>query len=384
MNNKYNKIIIKRSKSCGWIIGKNIKKCIFNRKSKHNFNNIAKTQQIINEQIYYYSDSEIWKKKYNNNKKIKKKNYYNNKNQYKNNISYGIILLSIEQKYNDIFNIIYTNESSYEVNQYLEHIYTYWNNINTNININLKFQNIKNDNKYIKIYNFLKRQIKFLIICRKYSVEFSEFINGKYNKNKKYTYDYFFNYMTKNEIEKIKHEKFINLWNFHWWNNIISKENYNKLKEKFTFVKNNIIFENLKCKYDNLEWGFPKGKKIIGESNINCALREFEEETTLLKSDITIFKNIPSWKEIYLGTNNKKYINEYHYAFIQNWLNFDFDKIKDSFEVWDIKWINYKDIDSYIRDYHIKKKNVFTNTLTSLTIILYFTKQFDIDKIIIS
>ena len=45
------------------------------------------------------------------------------------------------------------------------------------------------------------------------------------------------------------------------------------------FITIDTLIQNSKYNFVNPEWGFPKGRKNIKESNIECALREFNEET---------------------------------------------------------------------------------------------------------
>ena len=52
-------------------------------------------------------------------------------------------------------------------------------------------------------------------------------------------------------------------------------------------------------KYDEPEWGFPKGKKDLDEEELNCARREFKEETGADAVDIrllTIINDTPTIK----------------------------------------------------------------------------------------
>jgi 8-oxo-dGTP pyrophosphatase MutT (NUDIX family) len=62
-------------------------------------------------------------------------------------------------------------------------------------------------------------------------------------------------------------------------------------------------------------WGFPKGRKHIFENEVNCALREFEEETKIPKEEITLIEANKK-EEIYLGTDNKWYRTVYYIAYI--------------------------------------------------------------------
>lgn len=59
-------------------------------------------------------------------------------------------------------------------------------------------------------------------------------------------------------------------------------------------------------------WGFPKGRKHrgCGETDINCALREFNEETCISLGEIELVDH-PYIEEIYQGTDRKWYRTVY-------------------------------------------------------------------------
>ena len=59
--------------------------------------------------------------------------------------------------------------------------------------------------------------------------------------------------------------------------------------------------------WDEPEWGFPKGRRNYKEKDLECALREFEEETGIQKSSLTIIKNLNPFEEIFTGSNLKSY-----------------------------------------------------------------------------
>lgn len=62
-------------------------------------------------------------------------------------------------------------------------------------------------------------------------------------------------------------------------------------------------------------WGFPKGRKHTSESEIDCALREFEEETTISRENIQVLQIRP-YEEFYTGTDGKLYRTVYYVAYI--------------------------------------------------------------------
>jgi 8-oxo-dGTP pyrophosphatase MutT (NUDIX family) len=94
-------------------------------------------------------------------------------------------------------------------------------------------------------------------------------------------------------------------------------------------------------------WGFSKGRKHSIELEIDCAMREFEEETTIPKSDIKILKINP-YEELYIGMDKKLYRTIYYVASIKSIPEIKYIGSTNSVirsyiseEVSDMKWVNY-------------------------------------------
>ena len=65
-------------------------------------------------------------------------------------------------------------------------------------------------------YKIENNNVKFLMIQRKDSLAFMEFIRGKYNiNNREYVNEVIMN-MTKNEKTLLKNNKFKEIWNYDW------------------------------------------------------------------------------------------------------------------------------------------------------------------------
>ena len=104
--------------------------------------------------------------------------------------SYGIFCFKLDDNIKELFNKNINNIKYYDLD----------NNYNINISNILKF------NKYSKT-------IKFLLVKRKHSLNYIDFIRGKYDLNDPNLLT-LFNYMSTIEIEKIKTCNF----NFDWFN----------------------------------------------------------------------------------------------------------------------------------------------------------------------
>ena len=204
--------------------------------------------------------------------------------------SIGICCFKLNSSLKNIFNNNKNKVSYYDIDN----------------NYNLNMSNIFKFNKYI-------RMVQFLLVRRKHSLNYIDFIKGKYNLMDIDNIVNMFNHMSISEVENIKHDSFNDLWNKLWnktanykiYNNemIQSGEKFNKMKE--LGILDNVL--NRCTPYSSPEWEIPKGRRDFNESNINCAIREFEEETTMNTSDYNILNCINPIHDNFIGTNNIEY-----------------------------------------------------------------------------
>lgn len=212
-------------------------------------------------------------------------------------------------------------------------------------------------------------KIELLMICRKNSLGFVDFMRGKYNIfNKKYILT-LINRMSTHERNLLKTLEFKDLWNY-LWGDVVAQQYRSEEKssfEKQVLLKSGItcnnVFYNLnslinECDehYNEPEWGFPKGRRNFQEKDLICGIREFEEETGYNKDDITFIDNIIPFEEIYTGTNLKSYKHKYFLAYIDSMKEPENDFQKT--EISAMQWININDCSKYIRDYSVEKISI--------------------------
>jgi len=219
-------------------------------------------------------------------------------------------------------------------------------------------------------------KLYYLLVQRKDTLGFVEFMRGKYNLENVTYINKLFQIMTKKERDSIIQFSFDKLWNNLWMkqNNKLyhneydsSKKKFNKLKKGFNnkseFIsltnlnKNNIVY------WTEPEWGIPKGRRNQKESNLECAIREFSEETGIDKKNLNILYQIDPLEELFSGTNNIRYKHIYYVAAANNNIknmNFKIDKtnMDQVSEISNIKWHSLTDALNNIRSYNIEKKNV--------------------------
>lgn len=234
--------------------------------------------------------------------------------------------------------------------------------------------NSNNDKLLVKIIN---DNLSFLMISRKHSLGYVEFIRGRYRPEKIDQVIYLFRQMMRQEIEKIKKSLYMDdgheyLW-IDLWNNkhdsqylvkdkALSKARYNMLKHTGTdgaeidleYIVNIIVPD-----YDIEEWGFPKGRRNKFETEKECAIREFKEESGYTDEDFQIIYEIEPLVETFTGTNGIEYRHIYYVAeLVSGKLPQNGITESQKNEVGNICFMNFENAMFYIRDYHIPRKQI--------------------------
>lgn len=212
--------------------------------------------------------------------------------------------------------------------------------------------------------------IRFLLVRRKHSLGYIEFVRGRYVKDNIDGIIYLFQQMTPEEINKIGTLSFEEIWEDFWASDTkkqyLNKKEFIESKDKFECLRNkngvelplDFYIKNVKPFYPSPEWGFPKGRKMRGETDMECALREFCEETGYSENDVKIVTNIKPIIENIIGTNGISYRHIYYIAEDISNKN---PKIDGNNEIGDIGFFSYEDTNKLFREYHIEKKNITKN-----------------------
>ncbi len=253
-------------------------------------------------------------------------------------VSYGIICFKLS---ND-FNISNKHIENYFYNKFLDIC-------------EFNYQNLENI-KYIPLFY---DKIKLLMVRRKNSLNYIEFLRGKYDLANKVHLGQMFKYMTQEENNKIKAGDFDSMWGELWKETAKNKtyqKEFTQSKSKFNeLVKNNfynLLESELLSKYHEPEWGFPKGRRNIAEKNLDCAVREFHEETNFGVPNINLFERLNCLEEEYEGTNLVKYKHVYYIASATDEENLKFKNIDHLYEIGEIAWFTIPEAIEKIRPYY--------------------------------
>jgi hypothetical protein len=211
-----------------------------------------------------------------------------------------------------------------------------------------------------------EKVIEYLMICRKDTIGFIEFMRGKYAINNKSYIRNLISEMTLDERNRLLTCDFDKLW-YNLWGNCISNQFRNEEKnarDKFeslklgfspTFTLKTIINE-LKSTWTDPEWGFPKGRHNNLEKDLTCGLREFEEETGYPSHSVKVIQNILPYEEIFTGSNYKSYKHKYYVGQIDV-LQKPHKRYQET-EISKIEWCTYERAIELIRPYNLEKLSV--------------------------
>lgn len=194
----------------------------------------------------------------------------------------------------------------------------------------------------------------------------------------------FFKHMTIQERKDILTKTFEELWDGLWINNKYKKtdirSDFDKGQKRFNLLKEGItidynkailslesIMKNTYSIYEEPEWDFPKGRRNSYEDDVECAKREFREETNLLETDFQVVDD-EKFVEIHIGTNGIKYRTIYFAGISTSDKKPEIDKNNkfQTMEISDIGWFSYEKALAKFRDYDVEKKNVIKNVYKKL------------------
>ena len=212
---------------------------------------------------------------------------------------------------------------------------------------------------------------KYLMICRKKTLGYVDFVRGKYTSLIHIMN--LVNEMTIQEKDDLLSKPFYELWEDLWCTKPDGSIEELVAQEKFSLIKQGYMAEEWisleKCiaesttAWEEPEWGFPKGRRNQFETDVLCALREYEEETGYDSKELELIRNILPYEEIFIGSNYKSYKHKYFVARSKA------PTQKRPFqvsEVSNLQWFTYEEALEKIRPYNIERKQILTMVHTML------------------
>lgn len=196
-------------------------------------------------------------------------------------------------------------------------------------------------------FNGTKPEI--LLICKRYTYAYNLFVHAKYMSSDNNALIALFNGMTVDEKIDILSLNFMQIWYRIWLNSARSTTYYvSKNKFETTFLPDGgARLRKLICKSSNANkiWEIPKGRKRNkNEPDLQCAIREFGEETGINKKSYKVFhyaKRTYGYSDAGVRYNNTYFIGITKHN-IEPRINFGMQDQID--EICDIKWMSIEEI----------------------------------------
>ncbi len=214
--------------------------------------------------------------------------------------------------------------------------------------------------------NPTNEQYEFLMIRRKDTFGYIDLLRGKYQIHNTDKIQQLVDEMSNDEKKKVLTTPFAELWQ-QLWGGQHSKTDETTILRKFEMLLNTestvsleTLIQNSSTNWVESEWEFPKGRKNYQEKDLDCALREFEEETGYSRFKLNIVENVIPYEEIFIGSNNKSYKHKYFVAMM------DFKDSLDQMpfqatEVSKTEWKTHEKCLTSIRPYSLEKKIIISS-----------------------
>jgi 8-oxo-dGTP pyrophosphatase MutT (NUDIX family) len=205
----------------------------------------------------------------------------------------------------------------------------------------------------------------FLMVQRKDTMGFIDFIRGRYppeQQARRRMIHTYFSEMTCEERQKLRTESFSDIWD-NLWRNHSSKSyigEFLECKRKYDEVDVQGLLDQTECHWYEQEYGFPKGRKNIRETDEACALREFCEESGYRRHELRLLPQEPL-EENFRGTNGVMYRHVYFMAEIPRHVGkprMDYDNLQQSGEIRNVSWFTLDECLATIRPYDVAKKDM--------------------------
>lgn len=208
---------------------------------------------------------------------------------------------------------------------------------------------------------FNRKTESYILIKRRYSISFFDFIQGKYIITNLNFIIMLFENMTKEEKKLLLENDFNYLWGL-LNDDQDSKNKYISARNKFYIMKDGIynnnkiyniefLINNTECK--ELEFEFPKGRRNKYETDFECALREFQEETGIIP-DCIDYIHLENFYEKFIGSNGKQYEYIYFLLIINDDIHPQIIKTQE-IEVGGIYQMSFEDLLNVL---NIRKKSI--------------------------
>ncbi len=216
---------------------------------------------------------------------------------------------------------------------------------------------------------------EYLMLRRRHSFGFIDFVRGKYSTSNIDQVRASIDEMSVEEKHLLRTCTYDQLWAYMWgcehWTlasttttdpteSLHSRHKFELLRssegvavgaERYTLDR---LLDESATSWAETEWEFPKGRRDEAENDVECALREFSEETGMPAKSVRVIDNVLPYEEVYVGSNLKSYKHKYFLAIAEPPFS-SIDAFQPS-EVSKLAWMSLDQCLRAMRPYHHEKR----------------------------
>lgn len=207
----------------------------------------------------------------------------------------------------------------------------------------------------VALFRRHENRIQILLVRKRSTYAFHTFVHSQYKSDDTDAIMALFNKMTAEEKLDILSMNFNQIWYRIWLNTPFRTAFYYMCKHKFenTFLRDggkNLRAMIARSTCGNLIWEIPKGRRSRGESTLDCAIREFQEETNISKEQYRVVfmpdRGAGPTRSFTHQDEGTVYTNVYYMA-VENApikINIDFHNESQIVEIGELRWMDISDI----------------------------------------
>ena len=236
---------------------------------------------------------------------------------------------------------------------------------------NIQYFRLDNTPCLNHLSNSQQSEIRFLLVRRRDSLDYVEFVRGKYDMEDVRYIHHVFSGITMTERMKLESMTFEDLWKGLWQKTTnccgadfyAAQERFQRISAGYhtasgLYISLAGLLSTTRAKYTYPEWGFPKGKRNKRECDLECAKREFHEETGCGETGFAIIHQMDPLNEVFKGSNNVIYKHVYFVGRANNTHAFSLDETNQEqmSEIGDMGWFTAREALQMFRPYDIEKR----------------------------
>jgi len=222
------------------------------------------------------------------------------------------------------------------------------------------------------------RGLCLLMVRRKVTVGFMDFVRGKYGVANLHRLKRLIDTMTNEEKQHILSKSYEDLWQIAWGENHCSGGHRLEADQGALLletIRRGVSVDGVVQTLDSLvaesptswieqEWEFPKGRKNFQEKDLDCAFRETSEETGLPTTMFNVIRNTVPLEEVFIGSNLKSYKYKFYLANVKD-PDCDLSNFQRT-EISQARWMTADESLAAIRPYHGERLNLVRRVFSLL------------------